>query len=40
MAAGQKLYLSAILDLYDRSIVGYEIGESNNNQIGIYIYIW
>lgn len=29
----QKLYLSAILDLYDRRVVAYEIGESNNNQL-------
>ena len=32
-AIGQKLYLSAILDLYDRSIFAYEIGESNNNEL-------
>jgi putative transposase len=30
---GQKAYLSAILDLYDNSIVSYEIGHSNNNQL-------
>ena len=29
----QKLYLSAILDLYDRSIVAYEISGRNNNQL-------
>lgn len=29
----KKLYLSAILDLYDRRIVAYKIGESNNNQL-------
>ena len=27
----QKVYLSAILDLYDRRIVSYMIGDSNNN---------
>lgn len=26
-----KLYLSAFLDLYDRTVVGYEAGEHNNN---------
>ena len=29
----KKLYLSAILDLYDRRIVAYKIGESNNNKL-------
>ena len=29
----KKLYLSAILDLYDRRIVAYQIGESNNNKL-------
>lgn len=29
----KKLYLSAILDLYDRRIVSYEIGDSNNNEL-------
>ena len=29
----KKLYLSAILDLYDRRIVAYRIGSSNNNQL-------
>jgi len=29
----RKLYLSAILDLYDRRIVAYAIGISNNNKI-------
>jgi transposase InsO family protein len=29
----KKLYLSAILDLYDRRIVSYKIGASNNNQL-------
>lgn len=28
-----KVYLSAILDLYDRRIVAYEIGDSNNNSL-------
>ena len=29
----KKLYLSAILDLYDRRIVAYKIGDSNNNEL-------
>ena len=29
----KKLYLSAILDLYDKRIVAYKIGDSNNNQL-------
>ena len=29
----RKLYLSAILDLYDKRIVAYKIGDSNNNQL-------
>lgn len=29
----QKAYLSAILDLYDRSIVAYVLGHSNNNDL-------
>ncbi len=29
----KKLYLSAILDLYDRRIVAYKIGASNNNML-------
>lgn len=29
----KKLYLSAIFDLYDRRIVAYRIGSSNNNQL-------
>ena len=29
----RKLYLSAVLDLYDRRIVAYRIGASNNNQL-------
>ena len=29
----RKLYLSAILDLYDRRIVAYAIGNSNNNSL-------
>lgn len=28
-----KVYLSAILDLYDRRIVSYVIGDSNNNEL-------
>lgn len=30
---GQKAYLSAILDLNDKSIVSYLLGHSNNNQL-------
>lgn len=29
----RKVYLSAILDLYDRRIVAYTIGDSNNNHL-------
>ena len=29
----RKIYLSAILDLYDRRIVSYRIGDSNNNPL-------
>lgn len=29
----KKLYLSAILDLYDRRILAYKIGDSNNNEL-------
>ena len=29
----KKLYLSAILDLYDRRIVAFKIGDSNNNDL-------
>lgn len=29
----QKIYLSAILDLFDRRVVAYEIGDSNNNEL-------
>ena len=29
----KKIYLSAILDLYDRRIVAYKIGDSNNNDL-------
>ncbi len=29
----RKLYLSAILDLYDKRIVAYKIGDNNNNQL-------
>ena len=32
-ADGQKAYLSAILDLYDNSIVAYVVGRSNNNAL-------
>lgn len=34
----KKLYLSAILDLYDRRIVAYKIGTSNNNQLVFEIF--
>lgn len=30
---GKKAYLSAILDLYDNSIVAYNLGHSNNNKL-------
>ena len=30
---GKKAYLSAIIDLYDKSIVSYVLGHSNNNQL-------
>ncbi len=30
---GQKAYLSAILDLYDKSIISYVVGRSNNNPL-------
>ena len=30
---GKKAYLSAILDLHDKSIVAYALGRSNNNQL-------
>jgi putative transposase len=30
---GEKLYLSAILDLCDKSIVSYAVGRSNNNAV-------
>lgn len=30
---GQKAYLSAILDLHDKSIVSYVLGHSNNNSL-------
>ena len=29
----RKLYLSAILDLYDRRMIAYKIGDSNNNEL-------
>lgn len=31
--SGRKMYLSAILDIKDKSIVSYAIGHSNNNQL-------
>ncbi|MEF7561344.1 DDE-type integrase/transposase/recombinase, partial [Bacillus thuringiensis] len=31
--SSKKAYLSAILDLYDGSIVSYVLGHSNNNQL-------
>lgn len=30
---GKKAYLSAIIDLYDGSIVGYKLSKSNNNRL-------
>lgn len=33
IGSNTKLYLSAILDLYDKSIVSYKIGTSNNNPL-------
>lgn len=30
---GKKAYLSAIIDLYDKSIVSYVLGHSNNNEL-------
>lgn len=30
---GTKAYLSAIIDLYDNSIISYVLGNSNNNQL-------
>ena len=30
---GKKAYLSAILNLHDKSIVAYVLGQSNNNQL-------
>ncbi len=30
---GEKAYLSAIIDLYDGSIVSYVVGHSNNNSL-------
>ncbi len=32
-ACGKKAYLSAILDLYDNSIISYEIGHRNDNSL-------
>ena len=34
----KKLYLSAILDLYDRRIIAYKIGDSNNNALVFEIF--
>ena len=34
----KKLYLSAILDLYDRRIAAYKIGDSNNNDLVFYTF--
>jgi transposase InsO family protein len=36
VANGEKLYLSAILDLKDKSIVSYSIGRSNNNALAFH----
>lgn len=33
LASGQKAYLSAILDLGDKSIISHVLGHSNNNQL-------
>ena len=33
MATGKKAYLSAIIDLCDKSIVKYVLGHSNNNDL-------
>lgn len=33
MGSSVKLYLSAIIDLYDKSIVSYKVGRSNNNEL-------
>ncbi|MCR8983429.1 DDE-type integrase/transposase/recombinase, partial [Brevibacillus laterosporus] len=30
---GQKAYLSAILDLYDNTVVSYVLGHANNNNL-------
>lgn len=30
---GRKAYLSAIIDIYDHSIVSWELGHSNNNPL-------
>jgi len=36
--SSKKLYLSAIIDLYDRSIVAYEISGRNDNQLVFKIF--
>ncbi|KLA26577.1 hypothetical protein B4077_2361 [Bacillus cereus] len=33
LKSGRKTYLSAILDLYDGSIISYVLGHSNNNKL-------
>ena len=33
IGSNQKLYLSAILDLFDKSIISYKLGTSNNNHL-------
>ncbi len=35
---GRKLYLSAILDLYDRSVVSYAVSRLNNNRLVCHTY--
>ncbi|MDQ0164852.1 transposase InsO family protein, partial [Bacillus horti] len=35
-----KAYLSAILDLADKSIVSFVIGHSNNNDLVLQLLIW
>lgn len=37
---GQKAYLSAILDLHDKSIVSYVLGHSNNNPLVFKTLKW
>ncbi|MBN3524659.1 DDE-type integrase/transposase/recombinase [Paenibacillus apiarius] len=31
--SGQRAYLSAVLDLYDNTVVSYVLGQSNNNRL-------